>query len=145
MKRPWDDTFCQPRLPLVLSRVIALVVWFRLPSPVRFSLLSSPSTEPKLVLSGSMRTREYTTRGSTARSSIDSPFVSPRSFFAGSRDYANTTDVSSPLSYIGILLKKREQSPRVFFLHASEKVKISTVIFVTDRESAHLFCFISPY
>lgn len=34
------------------------------------SLSSLSATEPKLVLSGSMRAREYTTRGSTARSSI---------------------------------------------------------------------------
>jgi len=49
--------------------------------------------------------RVSTQHGSTARSSIDSPFVFPRTSHGIARIYARTTDVWSLFAYIGILFK----------------------------------------
>jgi len=68
------------------------LIWFRLPSLPYVSLFSPSAAEPKLVLSGSMRAREYTTR--IDRAVIDRfAFRFPRTSHGIARIYAHTTDV----------------------------------------------------
>jgi hypothetical protein len=113
---------------------------YRLPC---VSLFSPSATEPKLVLSGSMRTHEYTTRGSAARSSIDSPFAE-KPFRGIARLRERTTDVSSPLSlsYVDVLFNPRIVTWAVFLLHASsEKMELSTVGFIILIEN-YIFSFL---